>query len=208
MGLSGPGARSYVCQLEQGYLKSGPGFIRLLDFLRACGCGIDSVLDILDRYTSRDSARQEQAKQAVETALAVMPALARRRAFYYDVGLRRKAGLAVRSAAESEQRVSQVLGRARAEETEKRLHRLFNDELNALHIGLRHTLAIHLRTYGRLVFATLRRLSAARPAWRAKALARLDTWPELYGLPPEPFQRFKTAVSELFDKLERAGNLD
>src|SRR5512135_3510801 len=60
MGLDGPGGKSYVCWVERGYLKSGPGFVRMLDCLRACGCGIDAVLDILDRHTSRETVLEEQ----------------------------------------------------------------------------------------------------------------------------------------------------
>jgi hypothetical protein len=48
----------------------------------------------------------------------------------------------------------------------------------------------------------------AKPVWRRKALARLDDWPLRYGLEPAPFRRMKVAVMELFEKMERAGQLD
>ncbi len=208
VGLPERGGRSWVCQVERGYLKSGPGFIRMLDFLRACGCGIDAVMDILDRHTSRQTAREERTAELARAAIANMPPRALKQAFYYEVGLRRKAGIAVRNAVAAEQRVRQVAARARAQLREKRLKRLFNDELNKLHLAWGHTLAISLRAYGSLVFATLRRLRGARPVWREKALARLDTWPEMYGYHPAPFRQMKAAVTGLFNKLAAAGKLD
>ncbi len=208
IGLEGSGGRSYVCQVERGYLKSGPAFVRLLDYLRACGCGIDSLLDILDRYTSKDAVPEEQASQAVLAAIADMPERLQRRAFYYHIGLKHKARLRVRGAVEAAQRVRQAVARGRAETWEQRLRHLFNDEFNALHLASGHTLAAHLRTYGRLVFATLRRTRRAKPIWRRKALARLDEWPLKMQLEPLPFRRMKTAVTGLFEKLEGAGELD
>jgi len=208
IGLHGPGGRSWVCQVDRGYLKSGPGFVRLLDYLRACGATIDAVLDILDRYTSRQTRREEQTAVQALAAIANMPVLAHKRAFYYEVGLRRKAGIAVKNALAADKRVKQVTARARAQLREERLKRMFNDELNKLHLAWGHALAINLRAYGSLVFATLRRLRGARPGWRARAMTRLDAWPELYELPPEPFRQTKAAVTELFNKMAAAGELE
>jgi hypothetical protein len=43
---------------------------------------------------------------------------------------------------------------------------------------------------------------------RARAPARLDTWANEHGLPPEPFDRMKQAVIVLFTDVERNGKLD
>jgi transcriptional regulator with XRE-family HTH domain len=205
IGLEGSGGRSYICQVERGYLKSGPGFVRLLDYLRACGCGIDSVLDILDRHTSRETVSEEQASEQLLKTIATLPPLPGRRAFYYHVGLTHKAKQRVRGALAAAERVRQATARGKAEAWESRLHREFNNVLNDLHIGWKHTYAIHLRSYGRLVFATLRRLRRSRPGWRERALAKLDEWPIEHGLEPAPFRRMKEAVMQLFEKMERAG---
>jgi len=206
--LEGSGGRSYVCQVERVYLKSGPGFVRLLDYLRACGAGIDSLLDILDRHTSQEPVSEARASEAVLQAIVHMPERWQRRAFYYHVGLKHKARLRVASAVAAAQRAGQAVARGRTEAWEQRLRRLFNEEFNALHLASGHTLAAHLRAYGRLVFATLRRTRRAKPGWRRKAMAQLDAWPLRYGLEPAPFQRMKVAVMKLFEKLERSGALD
>jgi len=205
MGLEGSGGKSYVCWVERGYLKSGPGFIRLLDYLRACGCGIESLLDILDRHTLRSTVPEEQASTGVLAALDTLPPQLAHRAFYYHVGMAYKARRPVRSTAAAAARVRQAIARGGAEMWELRLRREFNNVLNELRIGWHHAYATHLRSYGRLVFATMRRLRKAKPGWRKRALERLDEWPEEKGLDPAPFRRMKEAVMKLFEKMERAG---
>jgi len=208
LGLDRRTGKAQISKMETGHYRSGPGFVRLLDCLRACGCGIESLLDILDRYTSKETVSEEQASRQLLTTIATLPPLLGRRALYYHVGLKHKAKLRVRSAVAAAERVRQATARGRAEMWELRQLRLFNDVLNELHIPWKHTYAVHLRSYGRLVFATLRRVRKARPGWRRRALARLDEWLAKRRLEPEPFRRMKEAVMKLYEKMERAGALD
>jgi hypothetical protein len=208
LGLGGRTGKAQVSKMETGHYRSGPGFVRLLDYLRACGCGIESLLDILDRHTARETATEEQASERLLKTIATLPPLLGRRALYYHVGLTHKAGQRVRSAVAAAERVRQATARGKAETWELRLRREFNNVLNELHIPWKHTYAVHLRSYGRLVFATLRRLRKARPGSREKALARLDEWPAKRKLEPEPFRRMKEAVMKLFEKMERAGAVE
>ena len=85
---------------------------------------------------------------------------------------------------------------------------VWNDVLNELGIGCGDPLAVHLGAYGRKVFGALRRTRKARPVWREKAMAKLDSWAEEHGLPPEPFARMKQSVIILFADMERKGELD
>jgi len=165
------------------------------------------VLDILDRHTSKQPVAKEQASRAVLEAIADMPERLHRRAHYYHIGLTYRAGEPAPSAAVAAKRIRQALARGRAEMWELRLRRAFNDVRCELHLAGSNTIAIHLGSYGRLVFATLRRLRQSKPVWREKALARLDDWPEKVGLEPTPFRRMKAAVMELFEKMERAGEV-
>jgi transcriptional regulator with XRE-family HTH domain len=208
LGLDRRTGKAQISKMETGHYRSGPGFVRLLDYLRACGCGVESVLDIFDRYTSRETVSEEQASEQLLTTIATLPPLLGRRAFYYHVGLTYKAKQRVRSAVAAAERVRRATARGKAELWESRLHREFNNVLNELHIGWRHTYSAHLQAYGRMVFATLRRLRKARPRSREKALARLDEWAVEMELDPVPFRRMKEAVMKLFEKMERAGALD
>ncbi len=54
----------------------------------------------------------------------------------------------------------------------------------------------------------LRRTRKARPVWRKKAMAKLDSWASEHELPPEPFVRMKQAVITLFAQMELRGELD
>jgi hypothetical protein len=208
LGLNRRTGKAQVSKMETGHYRSGPGFVRLLDYLRACGCGIDSLLDILDRHTARETVREEQAAQAVRAAIADMPDKLRTRALYYDIGVKHSTRQKVRRAVATAERVRRAVARGRAENWESRLKRRFNQELDKLHLGWSNSLAIGLRTYGRLVFATLRRHRRATGAWRNKALARLDDWPVRMKLEPGPFLGMKAAVMELFEQMEREGQLD
>ncbi len=208
MGLDGPGGKSYVCWVERGYLKSGPGFVRLLNHLRACGCGIDALLGILDRHTSHETVLEEQATADVLKAIETLPPKSGRRALYYHVGLSHKAGLRLGSSAAAKERVRRALARAKAESWEMRLKLEFNHVLNKMHIGWAEPSAIGLRSYGRKVFATMRRLRKARPDRRQRALDRLDDWPMRMGLDPTQSRRVKQAVMKLFERMQRAGALE
>ncbi|MBN2464726.1 helix-turn-helix transcriptional regulator [candidate division WOR-3 bacterium] len=232
MGLKGSGGKSSVCWVERGYLKYGPKFVRLLDFLRACGCGIEALSDVLDRYTSRETVPEEQASRGVLAAIETLPPLLARRAFYYHIGLTHKGRRLVRSDAAAAERVRRAVARGNSEWRQMRLQRELNNVLNELRIGWADTVGIHLRSYGRLVFATLRRLRKARPVWRERALEKLDRWPVEHGLEPAdshhkdtktqrsgsgpeaelgptaPFRRMKEAVMELFEEMVRSGAID
>jgi transcriptional regulator with XRE-family HTH domain len=196
-----------VSRFEQG--KAGQQSLSfILDYLRVCGTGLGTVLDVLDGYTSRPTVLEERAKQALLDATAELPPLQQDRAENYDIGLRLKAGQRVRTEQDIEKRVRQAVKRARAEAWERRLHRTFNDVMNELAIGWKDPLATYLRSYGRKVFGALRRTRKARPVWRDKAMAKLDTWAAEYELPPEPFVRMKQAVVVLFAEMERRGEFE
>jgi hypothetical protein len=207
MGLKLPAGMAQVSKIESGWYRSGPSIVRVLDFLRACGARPCDLLDILDRHTAEWTAREEQTFQQVEEAIKDMPAKYRRRAFYYAVGLRFSARQAVRNATEASRRVRQVVARGRAEELERRLRQVFKSEMNALALAPSHALAFKLRTFGRMVFAALRRTRSSKPVWRNRALARLDEWPLRWGDDPAPFQRMKAAVTGLFRQMDEAGEL-
>ena len=201
------GWQQTVSRFERG--KAGrPSLFFVLDYLRVCGKGIGALMDVLDEYTSLPPVLEQRAKQAVVDATAGLPPVQRDRAQNYDIGLRHKAGQRVRTEADIERRTRQAVKRAKADEWERRLHRAFNDVLNELRMAWGDPLATYLGSYGSKVFGALRRTRKARPVWRTKAMAKLDTWASEHELPPEPFARMKQAVIVLFAKMERRGELD
>jgi transcriptional regulator with XRE-family HTH domain len=201
------GWQQAVSRFEQG--KAGQqSLFFILDYLRVCGKGLGAVMDVLDEYTSLPPVLEQRAKQAVIDATAGLPPVQRDRAQNYDIGLRHKAGQRVRTEPDIERRVRQAVKRAKAEAWERRLHFVFNDVLDELHLSSKDNLSIFLKAYGRKVFGALRRTRKARPVWRGKAMAKLDAWASEHELPPEPFARIKQAVVVLFAEMERKGELD
>jgi len=201
------GWQQAVSRFEQG--KAGQqSLFFILDYLRACGKGLGAVMDVLDEYTSLPTVLEQRAKQAVLDATAGLPPVQQDRAQNYDIGLRHKAGQRIRTEPDIEKRVRQAVKRARAEAWERRLHFVFNDVLDELHLSSKDNLSIFLKAFGRKVFGALRRTRKTRPVWREKAMAKLDSWAVSHELPPEPFARMKQAVIALFADMERRGELD
>jgi len=201
------GWQQAVSRFEQG--KAGQqSLFFILDYLRACGKSLGAVMDVLDGYTSLPPVLEQRAKRAVLDATAGLPPVQRDLAQDYDIGLRHKAGQRIRAEPDIERRVRQVMKRAKAEAWERRLHFVFNDVLDELHLSSKDSLSIFLKAFGRKVFGALRRTRKARPVWRDKAMAKLDAWAKEHELPPEPFARMKQAVIVLFAEMERRGELD
>ena len=203
----GPSGKSYVCQIERGYM-SGLTFNAVMDYLAACGANVTAIADIIDAYAKRPTIPEERTRRQVAEAAAGLPLLKQARVEWYDRFHKPKAGKRETPEQEYDRRVRQARSVARAIGWERRLHRVLNDVLNELHVAAKDPMAVHLRNYSRKVFGALRRTRKTRPVWRDKAMAKLDTWAEEHGLPPEPFARMKQVVAALFADMERKGGLD
>jgi transcriptional regulator with XRE-family HTH domain len=203
----GPGGKSYVCQIERGYMP-GLTFNAVMDFLHACGAGVNAIEDIFDAYTKRPPIPEERTRKQVAEAAAGLPLLKRARVVWYDTFHKPKTGRRETPEQEHDRRLREARGQARAIRWERRLHRVFNGVLNELGVGCADPQAVLLVTYGRKVFGALRRTRKTRPVWRERAMAKLDSWASEHELPPEPFARMKQAVIALFAEMESKGELD
>ena len=207
LGRTGPGGKSYVCRIERGDYP-GLGLHVLGGFLLACGARPENITDIVAAYCARPPIPEERTRKQVAAAAAGLPLLKRARVEWYDIFHRPKTGRRETLEQEHDRRVREARGQVRAIRWERRLHRVLNHVLNELHVGASDPMAVHLQNYSRKVFAALRRTRKARPVWRKKALAKLDTWAVSHELPPEPFVQMKQAVIALFADMERKGELD
>jgi transcriptional regulator with XRE-family HTH domain len=207
MGRPGPSGKSYVCQIERGYMP-GLTFNAVMDFLKACGANVSAIADIIDAYTRRPPIPEERTRKLVAEAAAGLPLLKQSRVEWYDRFHKPKAGKRETLEQQHDRRVLEAGGVARAIRWERRLHRVLNDVLNELHVAAKDPMAVHLQNYSRKVFGALRRTRKTRPVWRDKAMAKLDAWAIEHELPPEPFTRMKQAVIVLLADMERKGELD
>ena len=203
----GRAGKSYVCQIERGYMP-GLTLNAVMDFLRACGAKVSAIEDIIDAYTSRPPIPEERVRKQVADAAVGLPLLKQSRVVWYDSFHKPKTGKRETPEQQYDRRVREARGEARAIRWERRLHRTWNDVVNELHMPGDAPLAIHLRAYVGKVFAALRRTRKSRPVWREKAMAKLDSWASEHELPPEPFARMKQAVIALFAQMALRGELD
>jgi transcriptional regulator with XRE-family HTH domain len=203
----GSSGKSYVCQIERGYMP-GLTLNAVMDFLAACGAGLGAIADIIDAYTSRPPIPEERIRKQVAEAAVGLPLLKQARVEWYDRFHKPKTGKRETPEQQHDRRVREAKGQVRAIRWERRLHRVLNDVLNELHVGASDPMAIHLQDYSRKVFGALRRTRKTRPVWRDKAMAKLDLWASEHELPPEPFVRMRQAVIVLFADMERKGELD
>ncbi len=203
----GPSGKSYVCQIERGYMP-GLTLNAVMDFLSACGADASAIKDIIDAYTKRPPIPEERVRKQVAEAAAGLPLLKRARVVWYDRFHKPKTGKRETPEQQHDRRVREARGVARAIRWERRLHRVLNDVLNELHVAAKDPMAVHLQNYSRKVFGALRRTRKTRPVWRDKAMAKLDLWASEHELPLEPFVRIKQAVITLFADMERKGELD
>jgi hypothetical protein len=203
----GRAGKSYVCQIERGYMP-GLTLNAVMDFLYACGAKVSAIEDIFDAYTRRLPIPEERTRKQVAEAAIGLPLLKQARVVWYDRFHKPKTGKPETPGQERDRRVREAKGQARAIRWERRLHRVFNRVLNELHVGASDPMAVHLQNYSRKVFGALRRTRKTRPVWRVKAMTKLDSWAAEHELPPEPFTKMKQAVVVLFAKMELRGELD
>jgi transcriptional regulator with XRE-family HTH domain len=207
MDRPGSSRKSYVCQIERGYMP-GLTLNAVMDFLKVCGADVTAIADIIDAYTKRPPIPEERTRKQVAEAAAGLPLLKQARVEWYDRFHKPKTGKRETLEQEHDRRVREAKGVARAISWERRLHRVLNDVLNELHVAAKDPMAVHLQNYSRKVFGALRRTRKTRPVWREKAMAKLDLWASEHELPPEPFTRMKQAVIVLFADMEHRGELD
>ncbi|MBN2464825.1 helix-turn-helix domain-containing protein [candidate division WOR-3 bacterium] len=207
MGRPGPSGKSYVCQIERGYMP-GLTFNAVMDFLATCGASASGIADIMDAYIERPPTIEERTRKQVAEAAVSLPQLKQARVEWYDLFHKPKTGKRETPEEQKERRVREARGVARAIRWERRPHGAWNDVLNELHVGAKDPLAVHLLNYSRKVFGTLRRTRKTRPVWRERAMAKLDSWASEHGLPPEPFTPMKQAVVSLVANMERKGEFD
>ena len=203
----GPSGKSYVCQIERGYMP-GLTLNAVMDFLAACGADASGIKDIIDAYTKRPPIPEERTRKQIAEAAVGLPLLKRARVEWYDRFHKPKSSKRETLEQEHDRRVREAKGVTRAIRWERRLHRVLNDVLNELHVAAKDPMAVYLQSYSRKVFGALRRTRKTRPVWREKAMAKLDTWASQHELPPEPFALMKQAVVALFADMERKGELD
>ena len=109
----GPSGKSYVCQIERGYMP-GLTFNAVMDFLAACGADATAIKDIIDAYTKRPPIPEERTRKQVAEAAAGLPLLKQAQLEWYDRFHKPTTGKRETPDEERDRRVREAKGVARA----------------------------------------------------------------------------------------------
>jgi transcriptional regulator with XRE-family HTH domain len=192
----GRACQQVVSRLEQG-LGGAPSIIAVLDYLRVCGAGFDSLGDLLYAYTARASPAVERLRQAVAANDADLPPDALEAATRYAAGLARSRGSAAPGGRELGRLAAQAARRGRAAVEDAELRAVAERELAAAGVERGSAHFVPLVTYGRMTLAALKRTQKSS-YWRGRALDKLERWRAEKGLPGEPAARVRSAVEAWF----------
>jgi transcriptional regulator with XRE-family HTH domain len=190
-----------VSRLEQG-LGGAPSILLVLDYLRACGAGLEVLEDLAAAWTGGASPTGLAIARAVAAVDADLPVGALDAATRYAQGVIRQDGGEL-PRGRALRRVAHRAARRGAAETEARaLDAMLEQELAAAGVKPGSLHALPLKTFGRMVLAALKRTRKSR-YWRGRALAKLERWPRENGLPEGPAARVRSAVERWFAATER-----
>jgi transcriptional regulator with XRE-family HTH domain len=187
-----------VSRLEQG-LGGAPSILLVLDYLRACGTGLEVLEDLSAAWTGCASPTGLAIARAVAAVGAELPVEALEAATRYAQGLVRQAGGEL-PRGKALRRVAHRAARRGAAEAEARaLDAVLDRELAGAGVEPGSLHALPLKTFGRMVLAALKRTRKSR-YWRGRALAKLERWPRENGLPEGPAARVRSAVERWFER--------
>ena len=109
----GPSGKSYVCQIERGYMP-GLTFNAVMDFLNVCGADVSAIKDIFDAYTKRPPIPEERVRKQVAEAAVGLLLSKQARVQHYDIFHQPKAGRRETLEQQYERRVREARGQAQA----------------------------------------------------------------------------------------------
>jgi transcriptional regulator with XRE-family HTH domain len=183
LGLSCSSRRAFVHRLEKGRIPN-PGFFTVVDFLRACRGSAADIADVLDRALA----------QPLNVPQRTRPGRPR--------GPRRTGP--------SPEELARLKMRREAADSILRqvVEHMLHCELNAVNAPPFHPIRRDACRYGRRVFKILTDTRRGREQRRGLRLARVEASAARRGVPDELTRYIRDGVTELFEDMEREGELD
>jgi transcriptional regulator with XRE-family HTH domain len=181
MGRQGKGNHQLIGKVERGRAPY-PSLGFVADYLRACRASFADIADLLEAYTSQPTVIEQRGYKRVRSLARRLSAGVSRAVRRYDAGV-------TRSKLKPEplrKRLGHARAYARAQEAQRRLNRLVQDELAAAGIGSVSPDAIQLRVYARKLWSVLNRTSGADKEGHKLKLDELERWAVEVGIEPLP----------------------
>jgi transcriptional regulator with XRE-family HTH domain len=183
MGRQGKGCAYLVSRFESGHVTY-PSFGFVADYLRACRASFTDIADLLEAYTSKPTVLEQHGYKRVASLARKLSAGVSKAVLKYDDSV-------TRSKAKPEplrKRLAHAQAYARAQEEQRRLNRLVEDELSSAGIGSASADAVRIRVYARKLWSALNRTGCTDKDGRKlkSKLEELERWAAEVGLEPLP----------------------
>jgi transcriptional regulator with XRE-family HTH domain len=208
MGRQGKGSHHVAGRLERGEVPN-PGVGLLADYLRGCRASFVDILDVLERYTSRQTVIEAETRKALAKVREFLPVKIDWAVERFDRGIRRRAEEKREPLPEPEERVKRSRSFALSQVWAKRVRRRVVGIIETKHLlpgpdNERHLQRIAVRVWSALNRSRVRR-AGKRPALLERATT-LRAGEE--AVDPEHLQAVKDGLTEYFQHAEMAGQLD
>jgi len=179
MGRQGKGCAYLVSRFECGHVPY-PSFGFVADYLRACRASFADIADLLNAYTLQPTVIEQRGYQRVRSLARKLSRNVSRAVLKYD----RHVTLAKRKPEPVRKRLAHARAYARAQEEQRRLNLLVEDELSSAGIGSAAAEAVWIRVYARKLY---RLLSRSKDEHKLKPkLEEFNRWAAEIGLEPLP----------------------
>lgn len=208
MGRQGKGSHHVAGRLERGEVPN-PGVSLLADYLRACRADFSAALDVLNRYTTRQTMVEVETSKALARVREFLPAKIDRAVERFDRGIRRRAEEKHEPLPAAQERVKRARSFALSQVWARRVRRRVVGIIETEHLrpgpdNERHLQSIAVRVWSALNRSRGRR-AGKRPALLEQA-ATLRAGEE--AVRPEHLQAVRDGLIEFFGQAEMAGQLD
>jgi transcriptional regulator with XRE-family HTH domain len=208
MGRQGKGSHHVAGRLERGEVEN-PTIGMLADYLRACRASFGDILDVLDRYTARETVIEVETRKALARVREFLPAKVDRAVERFDRGIRRRAEEKHEPLPEPEERVKRARSFALSQIWARRVRRRVVGIIETQHLHAGPDNEQHLQDYAVRLWSALNRTRGRRAGKRPamlEAAARPRKGEET--VKPEHLQAVRDGLIEFFGQAEMAGQLD
>jgi len=208
MGRQGKGSHHVAGRLERGEV-SNPGVGLLADYLRGCRASFVDILDVLERYTSRQTVIEVETRKALAKVREFLPAKIDRAVERIDRGIRRRAEDKHEPLPPPEERVRRARSFALSQVWAKRVRRRVVSIIETKHLTPVADYEPYLQNYAAKVWRILNRTRGKREAKRPAMLEEaIRPFLGEGGPKREHLEAVREGLTEYFQHAEMAGQLD
>ena len=208
MGRQGKGSHHVAGRLERGEVPN-PGVGLLADYLRACRASFVDILDVLERYTSRQTVIEVETQKALAKVREFLPVRIDRAVERLDRGVERRVATKEVPAPTPEARVRRARNFGLSQVWARRVRRKVVSIIELQHLRPGPLNEEHLQSYAAGVWRVLNKTRGKRAGKRP---AMLDEVLQPYrgegGPDPEHLEAVRKGLFSFFHEAEMAGGLD